>query len=127
RRPTQPERGAPPMTFSDWMAAVDAALRDRIGLSTGELSGVDYHGLYLDGFTPGEVAQMAIVHALDGRSRDINDLDQRPTTYRSTSDDLPRLHVGVLRRRCAGSRHPRRRAARRRGPGGGPPHTGPDL
>jgi hypothetical protein len=33
------------MTFADWMGAVDAALRDRVGLTTRDLPGVAYRDL----------------------------------------------------------------------------------
>jgi hypothetical protein len=61
------------MTFSQWMTAVNAALRERTGLTTRDLPGLDYHGLYLDGYTADEVAAMAAAWAADGRTVDVDE------------------------------------------------------
>jgi hypothetical protein len=51
------------MTLTDWIARLDDVLHDRIGVRTAQLpAGLDYAGLWMDGFTPDEVAQLAIEH-----------------------------------------------------------------
>jgi hypothetical protein len=51
------------LAFSEWLKRVDKALEDRIGMVTGDLLDMDYWSMYQDGFTPDEVAQMAVENA----------------------------------------------------------------
>jgi hypothetical protein len=53
------------MSYRDWLAAVNAALDDRLGLAADDVPGVAWRDLYDAGFTPSEAAQAALEHLAD--------------------------------------------------------------
>lgn len=48
------------MTFTEWMAKVDAIIMKKFGLDSRDLIDWDYHGAFEDGYTPAQAAREAI-------------------------------------------------------------------
>lgn len=47
-------------TFKAWMAAVDAAVDAKVGLSASDLADIAYYDLYEDGVSPTSAAKKAL-------------------------------------------------------------------
>jgi hypothetical protein len=55
------------VTYRDWLAAVNRALDDRLGLCRADVPALDWRGLYSAGFTPDEAAQAALEALADAQ------------------------------------------------------------